>query len=187
MKRTIRLICVRIMLTRQNNANNFFDNITGVNNEDSAEVAKPLTKAELWQTLVTCKDSAPGPDGIPYTYIKVLWPILGDIIVDAWNYSLQIGKLPISHQVSFLKLIPKVGKDLKKLTNWRPITLSNCDHKLITKCYANRLSDKLNKVISGSQTAYLKGRLISDNIRTIQGALKIASQEDVDGLIVSKF
>ena len=37
----------------------------------------------------------------------------------------------------------------------------------------------------GRQMAYLKGRLIHDNIRSIMTSINIANSEDLDGLIVS--
>ena len=170
-----------------NNDESFFDNITPVSDDEANGVAEPIQLAELTKTLHTCKDSAPGPDGIPYSYLGALWTTLGPLIVDAWNHSLQTGNLCASHKTSFLRLIPKAGKDLKKLTNWRPITLSNCDHKIITKTYASRLGEKVGKVIKERQTAYLKGRLINDNVRAIQMSIHHANLDDetIDGLLVS--
>ena len=141
---------------------------------------------ELRTTLHSCADSAPGPDGIPYSILGLQWSSYGKLLAYAWNYSLLTGKLPQSHRTSFLKLIPKEGKDLSKLTNWRPITLSNCDHKLITKAYSKRMCDNLAEVIGHQQAAYLKGRLINDNIRSMLGSIEIANNEDnVNGLTVS--
>ena len=164
----------------------FFDSISAIPPNDEDEVVKPISIDELWKTAMSCKDSAPGPDGIPYSYLITLWHVMGNLMVDAWNYSLQIGKLPPSHKISFLKLIPKIGKDLKNLTNWRPITLSNCDHKLITKTYSNRLCARMDSVLKERQTAYLKGRLINDNIRSILATITISNLEDkIDGILVS--
>ena len=164
----------------------FFNNIQTISEAEDTEVTKPITIEELKKTLDTCKDSSPGPDGIPYGVLKELWPIVGDLIVNAWNHSLVTKNLCPSHQQSFLKLIPKEGKDLKKLTNWRPITLSNCDHKIITKTYSNRISERLAFKIKERQTAYLKGRMINDNIRAILGSISASNMDDsIDGLLVS--
>ena len=136
--------------------------------------------------MAACRDSAPGPDGIPYSFYKSLWKWMGPLIVEAWKYSTVTGNLCPSHKVSFLKLIPKVGKDSKKLTNWRPITLSNCDHKLITKTYANRMSLAVAQKIESRQTAYIKGRLINDNVRALLGSINVTNiEENLDGLLVS--
>ena len=168
------------------NDNAFFENISAISANEEDEVVQPISVEELWTTLASCSDSAPGPDGIPYSYLVNLWQVMGPLMVDAWNYSLQVGKLCPSHKISFLKLIPKIGKDLKNLTNWRPITLSNCDHKLITKTYSNRLCARLNSVLKERQTAYLKGRLINDNIRSILATINISNlEEKIDGILVS--
>ena len=160
-----------------NEDNSFFDNIQSLPDEDQQNVVRPITIEELKQTLNSCSDSAPGPDGIAYSYLRTFWDIFGPLITAAWNHSLCTGNLPTSHRVSFLKLIPKQGKNLNNLTNWRPITLSNCDHKIITKTYANRLCEKLSKVIKERQTAYLKGRLINDNVRAIIATIEAANLE----------
>ena len=166
--------------------NHFFDEIPGVSVETDQLISEPLTVEELGAVLDTCKESSPGPDGIPYSILKNLWRIFGPLLVDAWNFSLLTGNLPPSHKTSYLRLIPKVGKDKTKLTNWRPITLSNCDHKVISKAYAKRISEKLADHILERQTAYLKGRLINDNIRTLLGAIKLSNNEtDINGMIVS--
>ena len=164
----------------------FFDNIESLSAVDEQAAAKPITNEELLKTLRTCKDSTPGPDGIPYSYLIVFWDIFGQLIIDAWNFSLSTGILTQSHKVSYLKLIPKQGKNLKNLTNWRPITLSNCDHKIITKTYANRLCEILTKVIDERQTAYLKGRLINDNIRSMVATIRVANEEgNIDAILTS--
>ena len=169
-----------------NGDDSFFDELTGVSGDEDEWISRPITTEELGKTLDTCSDSAPGPDGIPYSILRGLWTIMGPILTDAWNYTLLTGNLAPSHKTSFLRLLPKVGKDLKKLTNWRPITLSNCDHKIITKVYANRISAKVADKIGDRQTAYIKGRLINDNVRTLIAAVRASNLEDnINGLIVS--
>jgi hypothetical protein len=92
-----------------------------------------LTLNNLYSALQTCKDSSPGPDGIPYIVYKKYWDLVGPIILESWKYSLTIGKLTPSHSESVITLLPKEGKDMNDIKNWRPITLSNCDSKIIAK------------------------------------------------------
>ncbi len=149
-------------------------------------ISQPITLNELWMALKPLKDTAPGPDGISHIYLKKLWDIMGPVILDAWNYSIQNDKMPPSHERSHLRLIPKQGKDTLQLKNWRPITLSNCDHKLITRVYNTRLIKILGKHISGTQTAYIQNRNITDNIRLINTAIQLANCEpDINGSIIA--
>ena len=93
----------------------FFDEITPVSGTDERKVIEPINLEELGRTLAGCSDSAPGPDGIPYSYYKALWRTMGPLLVEAWSYTIRTGNLCESHKISFLKLIPKPNKDLKNL------------------------------------------------------------------------
>ena len=65
-----------------------------------------------------------------------------------------------------ITLLPKEGKDTKGIKNWRPITLSNCDSKIITKAISLKTSKVLESIIDPSQTAYVPGRSVADNLRS---------------------
>jgi hypothetical protein len=72
------------------------------------------------------------------------------------------------------------------LKNWRPITLSNCDHKLITRTYNQRILNAISDHIIPTQTAYIKGRNIADNLRTLNSLLKITNFEDnIDATVIA--
>jgi len=139
------------------------DKISSLNND--------LTSKELLQTLRGTADSAPGPDGITYSYLKFTWGTVKTSILESWNnWIKENNSYPNSWKESTLTLLPKAGKDIQEIKNWRPITLSNCDLKLITKTLARRLTETLEEVISAHQTAYMTNRTISDNLRIINFA-----------------
>ena len=163
-----------------------FRNVQQVPAEGSARMREDLTLSELETTLRTCSDSAPGPDGIPYSFIKHFWADFGPVLLASWKHSLETGELPPSHKVSYLRLIPKEGKDTRIIPNLRPITLSNTDHKLITKTYASKLTKVVAECIGGEQTAYIPGRLINDNLRSMLMTIDLANvDETIDGMVVS--
>ena len=149
------------------------------------DINNALTIQDLRNTLNSCKDSSPGPDGIPYSIIKLTWSFFGPMLLNSWNYAIQINSLTHSHECSYLKLLPKEGKDLSQLKNWRPITLSNCDFKIITKTLANKLSKNLTTTISQNQTAYMKNRQITDNLHIIQYAIEQSADNDAPSMVVS--
>ena len=163
-----------------------FRNITQVDPTEAAALMDDLTLDELSGTLKTCADSAPGPDGIPYSYLKHFWSDVGPVLLCAWKHSVQTGELPPSHKVSYLRLIPKPGKDTRIISNLRPITLSNTDHKLITKTYARKLTNIVSNCIGEEQTAYIPGRLINDNVRSMLMTIDLANIDvTVDGVVIS--
>ena len=165
---------------------NLISTMEPLNDNEIASINQQLTFESLFNTLKDTNDSCPGPDGIPYSNLRATWQWYGPVLLKAWQHSLQTKKLPESHKISWLRLIPKIGKNSKDLKNWRPITLSNCDHKLITKALSRQLTDNLNRIISGNQTAYLKGRSISDNLRLVTLANKLTKREpNLNGLIIA--
>ena len=172
-------------IDNRNDLPSFLSNLEKPNIANIDDIDNPLTLSDLRITLDSCKDSSPGPDGIPYSLIKFTWPLFGPILLDSWNYAIQTGNLTHSHEDSYLKLLPKEGKDLKQLKNWRPITLSNCDIKIITKSLANKLAKNLTSVISECQTAYMKDRQITDNLHIIQYAIEKSTDLNIPSMIVS--
>ena len=60
-------------------------------------------------------------------------------------------------------LIPKFN-DLVRLFDFRPISLCNIIYKIVAKCLINRLRPILDEIISPHQSAFVPGRLITDNI-----------------------
>ena len=171
--------------TNSATANIFLRNMTKLDDDIINMIDAPITTLDLYNTLRSCRDSAPGPDGIPYSIIKLTWSIFGPALVNAWNYSLLTSELTNLHTDSYLKLLPKAGKNLLLLKNWRPITLSNCDFKVITKTLASRLTNGLSNMISHNQTAYIKGRQITDNLHLLQYAIEKAVEIDESTSIVS--
>ena len=148
-------------------------------------MAKPLDIGELRSTLSSCVDSAPGLDGIPYSFYAAFPDLLLKYVLDSWNFALQGNGLTSSHKSSCITLLPKKGKDLSSIGNWRPISLSSCDLKVITKSYANRLKQILPDILSEAQAAYTPGRDISFNNRIILGARKFAIRQGLDFCLTS--
>nr|GEU95694.1 cysteine-rich receptor-like protein kinase [Tanacetum cinerariifolium] len=62
---------------------------------------------------------------------------------------------------SFISLIPKV-LGANKLNEFRPISLTGCQFKIIGKILANRLSLVIGDIVSQEQSAFIKGRQIMD-------------------------
>jgi exonuclease III len=146
----------------------FFEHCPNLAPMEAREISKPITIEELITTLKTCGESAPGLDGIPYSYYKVFGDLILPMVLNSWNYGLETGSLAPSHRRSCISLLPKKDKNLSKVGNWRPISLSSCDLKIITKCLANRIKPFLNSILAPTQAAYAPGRDINFNNRLLQ-------------------
>ncbi|KAL5854197.1 hypothetical protein ACOSQ4_003999 [Xanthoceras sorbifolium] len=123
-----------------------------------------FTALEIQQALKQMAPSkAPGPDSLPALFFQKFWGVVGDKVVQALlavlNYGADMGE--ISRAV--VALIPKVKSPIR-ISDYRPISLCNVTYKLVAKVLANRLKLVLNEVIAPSQSAFVPGRLITDNV-----------------------
>jgi len=106
---------------------------------------------------------SPGTDGLPAEFYKVFWKDVSTFLVSSLNRSYQKGNLAITQRRGIIFLIPKKDKAcIKRLKNWRPMTLLNCDYKVASKAIASRLKFVLSDLIDHNQTGFLKGRSIAE-------------------------
>lgn len=124
----------------------------------------PFTVEEVRKALFMMKpNKAPGPDGFTTCFFQRHWELIGhDICVSVLAF-LNGGEMPNSVNNTMLVLIPKVLHP-QELTQFRPISHCNVLYKICFKVIANRLRLVLNEIISEEQSAFVPGRLITDNV-----------------------
>jgi hypothetical protein len=104
-----------------------------------------------------------GPDGMPAIFFKKFWKTIGGNVNIEVMAVLNGGNLLEGWNDTTIVLIPKV-KNPNHLKDFRPISLFNALYKIISKVLANRLKGLLDEVISSNQSAFVMGRLITDNV-----------------------
>ena len=168
-----------------NSKYNFFDqSINKLSNIDQIKCEGEITESECINALKSMiNQKSPGTDGITVEFYKLFWNNVKEFYVNSINYSFQTGSLTELQKQSIITIIPKQNKDLTSLDSWRPISLLNVDYKIATKVIANRVKHVITKIIHNSQTGFIKGRYIGENIRLLFEIIDNAEEENKPGLI----
>jgi hypothetical protein len=90
------------------------------------------------------------------------WSIIGEDVQSLILNILNNDRPPDDINKTFLTLIPK-NKNPTTPKDYRPISLCNVMMKIVTKCIANRIKPILPDIIDEEQSAFVQGRLITDN------------------------
>jgi hypothetical protein len=106
---------------------------------------------------------APGPDGLNACFFQYNWPPMREEVCNVILDIFQSGVMPPDLNMTHIALIPTVKKPTS-VTEFCPISLCNVLYKLISKVLANRLKLLLPQIIAPAQSAFIPGRLISDNV-----------------------
>jgi len=147
-----------------------------------------LTVQELELALQMSKrGSVPGVDGLPYEFYRAFSSSLVPVLRAVFNAAFRdldadspLGPL----LVGILCLLPKSGQPADELSSYRPLTLLNCDVKLLMLVLSNRLQRPLDYVIGITQSAFLRGRDISDNVRYHLGLLSRLDELGLPGWLL---
>lgn len=81
----------------------------------------------------------PGIDNISYSMLKHLPSNLFLNLISNFNKIIHGDPVPVEWKCHLVVPIPKVGKNLEIVTNFRPIAMSSCIGKLFENIIKNRL------------------------------------------------
>jgi hypothetical protein len=125
---------------------------------------QPITDQEIWNALKDIGDTkAPGIDGFNSKNFKVSWNVIKSDVFAAIHEFFDHDRLYVAVNCALVTLIPK-SSDAKTMKDMRPIACCTTFYKIISKILTTRLSKVIIVVVDESQSAFVPGKVIQDNI-----------------------
>lgn len=128
-------------------------------------LAVSFSFAELKIILDSLTDSAPGIDGIPYSFLVKAKDNTLAYFLSMINCMFSYGFVPVSWKDQIVLPILKPGKDPECWSSYRPIALSSVLGKITEHLVKNRLDwfVESNLLLPPSQFGFRKGKSITDS------------------------
>ena len=159
--------------------------IPKLNIKDKSLCDEDLTLAEIAKALKELPNGkTPGSDGFTTDFYKFFWPDIKYMLFDSFMYTFENGHLSNDQRRGMINIIPKEGKDLRYLRNWRPVSLLNTDYKILTKILSNRLHRVLAKLIQPDQGGYIQGRYMGQIVCTIKDIMTYTNIKNIPGYLL---
>lgn len=149
-----------------------------------SHLADPITTIEVEVAVKQmAKNQASGPDGLPNEFLQIHWNSVKEEVIgmvqNFYDHTLDLEPINRANII----LIAKKENPLT-VADYRPISVMNVIPKLISKILANRLRGVLSELISPCQTAFVKGRQITENFNATHEILQHLQQNGKPAMFV---
>lgn len=106
---------------------------------------------------------SPSPNGFSSCFYQNHWPMVGESVNDVVLKILNEESMNSNLNSTFIALILKKRK-LYFVSKFRPISLCNVLHKLLSKVITNKLKPLMKSVVSSNPSTFIPRRIITNSI-----------------------
>lgn len=129
----------------------FLDGLPRLSEDARNSLERKVTVEEVEAVLGDLPDGkSSGTDGLPYEFYKEMRSHVSPVLVGVFNTVLERFRLTVSMETGAVRLVPKVDT-VPSVDQLRPITLLQCDYKILTKILTVRLVSVLGEVLLSGQ------------------------------------
>lgn len=141
-----------------------------------SNLESPFTLYELKGVLSSVKDTSPGEDGIPYSFLGHLTDSALTYFLDLINSVMLSGNIPPLWKSQEIIPIKKPNKPSNHADSFRPIALSSVFAKVVEHLVKNRLEWYVehNQLLCNSQSGFRKGKCTLDNLSILTTDVRLA-------------
>ena len=152
----------------------FLDGLTipEITPEARVQIDKHISTGDVLQAIKSMQSGkAPGPDGFSIEIYKEFADKMAPILSQLYGEILEQRQLPPTMTQAIISVLLKKDKDPLLCGSYRPISLLNCDYKILTKILATRIASVVPTIIHQNQTGFIPGRQSFYNMRRLFNVL----------------
>ena len=129
----------------------FLQDLSALPDDDRDNLVKGIKIEEL-EEIVGHSDhnKSPGLDGLSYEFYQETFPIIKNDLLRILQCQLDRKRIVESNKLGVTRLAPKVN-GAPSVDELRPITLLNCDYKILSKWLVRQMKPVLPQVIKSGQ------------------------------------
>ena len=164
----------------------FLEDLAGLSQESQDNLTKPLVYKNIKNIIFKECDhnKSPGLDGLPYEFYQATWNIIGHDFVKVLQVQLDRISLIESDRHGATRLASKVD-GVPAVNELRPITLLNCDYKILSKSFVRRMVPIMREVICSGQLCSVEDMNILFGISNIISAIDYVNAHSIAAFLVS--
>lgn len=156
-----------------------------ISNQKKRLLESEIVEKEVETAIQQLKDNkVPGLDGLTNEFYKKFQRKLIPLLTKLFN-QMHDGKILMPTMYTGVITLLHKGGDRTERKNFRPLTLSNTDYKLLAKVLTNRLSSTMGDLVHQNQNSGVKGRNIQDGVLLFNNILEHCSRFKRNGLVLS--
>ena len=134
----------------------------------NAALEERVTMEELLNAVRKGKaHKSPGQEGISHEFYRMTWTIIKHNMLDVMNHVYKYGSVTDAQKSGTLVCLPKKA-DPGGPDDYRPFTLLNADHILLTRTIANRLKPWMSDILQPSQHCGRQGNAIFEVVASMR-------------------
>ncbi|KAL0445894.1 UNVERIFIED_CONTAM: hypothetical protein Slati_1717300 [Sesamum latifolium] len=158
----------------------------GLTDEDRRFLCDMPTQKEVRETVFSIEpESVAGPDGFGAFFYHTCWDFVSEDVFGAVTEFFRGVALAKSFTATTISLIPKTYCPAS-WSEYRPVSLCNVTNKICTMLMTIRLGRVLPKVLSLSQSGFVPGWLLSDNVLLAQELIHSLESRRADANVIFK-
>ena len=154
---------------------------------DSARdgLVKDMTMGELEDIVKGCDhNKSPGLDGLSYEFYQKTFPVIKEDLLAIYRCQLSRNKLIKSNKEGVTRLAPKV-EGVPSVDELRPITLLDCDYKILSKWLVERMKPVLPLVIKSGQLCTVGKKNILFGVHNILSGILNVKQKKSEACLLT--